>query len=99
MRRVIEPKDHESVLTQWRGTHAKIWIYHISRKRLAINLSKEGEQEALFIIGIACERISGPFRWDQADVRILTEAPNQWGDVRRRIADAGRVLIFSVLTS
>ena len=100
MREIIEPKDHESVLAQWSGAYAKIWIFHISRKRLAINLSRKDGQEALFIVGIACERISGPFRWDEADIAIITEPPNQWGEVRRRIVDkqAGFELVCSDVT-
>ena len=87
MRTIIEPKDHESVLAQWRGTHAKIWIFHVSRNRMAIDVSRKGECDALYIVAVGCERISGPFRWDQADIKIITEAPNQWGEVRRRIVD------------
>lgn len=100
MKTIIAPKDQESVLTEWRGAKAAIWAFHISRKRMAIILDREGDQEALYIVGLACEHLSGPFRWDQANITITTEPPNQWGEVRRRITDkqAGFELVCSDVT-
>jgi hypothetical protein len=65
---------------------------------MAIILERKGElHEFLYIVGIACEYLSGPFRWDQANITIITEPPNQWGEVRRHIADkqAGFELVCS----
>ena len=97
MKTIIEPKNHESVLAQWHGAEAKIWLFHVSHNRAAISLYRKGEQEAIYVIGVACERMSGPFCWNQAMVAIVTEPPNQWGEVRRRIVDswAGFELICS----
>jgi hypothetical protein len=88
MKTIIQPEDYESVLALWRGARARIWIFHISRKRMAIKLSKQDLHEALYVIAIACERFAGPFRWDQANITIVTEPPNQWGEVRHRVVDA-----------
>ena len=88
MKTIIDLKDQESVLTEWRGAKAAIWAFHISHGRMAIVFERKGElHEFLYIIGIACEHLSGPFRWDQASITIITEPPNQWGEVRRRIID------------
>ena len=97
MKTVIESKDHESVLAEWRGTQAKIWAFHPSRKRMAISLSRGSENEALYVVGIACEHLAGPFRWDHADISIVADPPNQWGEVRRHVVDkqAGFDLVCS----
>jgi hypothetical protein len=88
MKAIIDPKDQESVLMDWRGAKAAIWAFHISHKRMAIILERKGDlHEFLYIVCRTCEHLSGPFRWDQADITIITEPPNQWGEVRRRITD------------
>ena len=87
MKTIIEPKNHESMLAQWHGAQAKMWLFHVSHNRTAICLYRKGEQEAIYVIAVACERISGPFCWKQAEVTVITEEPNQWGELRRRIVD------------
>jgi hypothetical protein len=101
MKIIIDLKDQESVLTEWRGAKAALWAFHISHKRMAMILERKGElHEFLYIVGSACEHLAGPFRWDQANITIITEPPNQWGEVRRRIMDkqAGFELICSDVT-
>jgi hypothetical protein len=97
MKTVIDPKTHESVLAKWRGAQAKIWLFHVSLSRMVLNLSRKDEQEALYLVAVGCERISGPFHWEPAEVSILTEPPNQRGEVYRRILDkqAGFELLCS----
>jgi len=88
MKTIIEPKKHELVLAQWQGAQAKVWLFHVSHNRMAISLYRKGEHDAIYVIAVACERISGPFCWNQAKVIITDEPPNQWGEVRRRIVDS-----------
>jgi hypothetical protein len=87
MKTIIDPTNHELVLAQWANTDAKIWVFHVSLKRMAIVLTRNGEPEVLYIVAVGCEHISGPFSWKQANVSIITDAPNQWGEVYRRIID------------
>ena len=63
---------------------------------MVLNLSRKDEQEALYLVAVGCERISGPFHWEPAEVSILTEPPNQ-REVYRRILDkqAGFELLCS----
>jgi hypothetical protein len=90
MRKLIDEKDYDSVLAQFRGAQAAIWSFHVSHRRLAICLQREGDWEAdeLFLVPVSCERICGPFYWDYADIEILYEAPNKWGERNARIVDA-----------
>jgi hypothetical protein len=88
MKEYIDITEQESVLAQWRGARAKIWMFHVTHNRMAINICRKGEQEAIYIVAVGCERLSGPFHWDQANITINTDAPNQWGEVRRQVVDA-----------
>jgi hypothetical protein len=87
MKRYIRQEEQEAVLAQWCGTRAKIWLFHVSHNRMAIHLVRKGEREGIYIIAVGCERFVGPFSWDQANIIVVTEPPNQWGEVRRRIMD------------
>jgi|SoiMethySBSTD1v2_1073268.scaffolds.fasta_scaffold2679575_1 hypothetical protein len=97
MKTLIDPQKHESILTEWRGAQAKIWIFHVSHNRLALCLFRTGEHEVIYIVAIGCEHISGPFSWKEADVEIITDPPNQWGEIRYRVVDkkAGFELLCS----
>ena len=79
MKTVIDPKTHESALAKRSGAKAKIWLFHVSLNRMVLNVSRKDEQEALYLVAVRCERISGPFHWEPAEVSILTEPPNHGG--------------------
>ena len=87
MKTMIDPKAQESVLSEWRGAQAKIWVFHVTHSRLAISLYRDGHAEAIYIVAIACERMSGPFSWKDADVKIIAEPPDQWGEIHHRVVD------------
>ena|ERR1700761_6765958 len=74
VKRQINASEYEAVLTSWRGTNAKIWTYHLSLKRMALCLNRSGDTEVLYVIVKGCEHISGPFRWNQADIKIVNDA-------------------------
>ena len=97
MKTLVDPKNHESLLAQWGGAEAKIWMFHVTHNRMALTLYRKDQSEAVYIVGVACKHISGPFSWNQANVSIVTETPNQWGEVHRRIIDkkAGFELLCS----
>jgi|SRR5262249_10617550 len=97
MKTLIDPQKHESILAEWRGAQAKIWVFHITHNRLALSLFRNGEQEAIYIVAIGCEHISGRFSWKEADVEIIAEPPTQWGEIRHRVVDkkAGFELLCS----
>lgn len=87
MKTLIDPKHHDSILAQWSGSEAKVWIFHVTHNRMAIMLSRTGQQEAVYVVALGCERLSGPFSWKEANLSIVTEPPNQWEEVRRHILD------------
>jgi hypothetical protein len=99
MSTIIEPVNHELMLLQWRGAQADVCLFHITFRRLGIMLSRVREREALYVLGVSCKQISGPFSWGQADLSIMHEPANQSGEVFRRIIDtqAGfQLLCFDV---
>jgi hypothetical protein len=100
MTTLIPPDERESVLAQWRGADAAVWMFHISLSRMAIHLYRKGQHESLYIVAVGCERICGPIRWEPADIAIVTEQPDKYGAVRRRLVDsrAGFELLCSDVT-
>lgn len=100
MNMIIEPGNHDLVLAEWRGALAHIWLFHISLRRMGIMLSRIGGREALYVCGASCKQISGPFSWEQANLSVIVETPNAWGEVVRRIVDrqAGFELLCSDVT-
>lgn len=97
MKTIVNPKEQNALLAQWRGAEVSIWAYHIGRGRMAIRLSLPHHREFLYIVAIASERISGPLRWNNADIAVSAEPPNEWGEVHRCIVDknAGFELVCS----
>jgi hypothetical protein len=87
MKTIVSPNEHDTILAQWRGAEARILAFHISHKRMAICLSKPDEREFLYIVAVSSEHISGPFCWNHADVSVVSEPPNKWGEVIRRVVD------------
>ena len=87
MKTLIDPKNYESILAEWRGAQAKIWIFHVTHNRLAISLSRKGELEAIYIVAVGCEHISGPFCWESAEIDIIAEPADQWGETHHRVVD------------
>jgi hypothetical protein len=50
MKTVINQRDFKSILEQYSGAYAQIWLFHITHKRLALRLSKPNEAQVIYII-------------------------------------------------
>jgi hypothetical protein len=86
METIVDPKVLNSILNQWLGANAKIWLFHATHSRLAINLFRSGEQEAIYIMVVGCERIRGPFSWKKAAISVAVEQ-DEHGQVRHHVVD------------
>ena len=100
MKTLTAPSEQESELVKWSGAHAKVWLFHVTHNRMVICLFRKGEHESLYIVAVGCEHIAGPLQWDPVLITLVTEQPNSWGEVRRRIVDrqAGFELLCSDVT-
>jgi hypothetical protein len=68
VRTVVRVEDQQpSVLAQWQGARAEIWIFDLTFRRLALLLTKAEVNDILYVTGIGCRYITGPFRWDKLD--------------------------------
>jgi hypothetical protein len=74
MKTVIDPSQYNAMLAKWRGASARIWIFDVSLTRLGIRLSKLDEPEVLYIVGVSCEHIVGPFSWQESEVSIAVKS-------------------------
>lgn len=70
MRTVVRVQDHPSVLAQWQGARAEIWIFDLTFRRLALLLTKAEIDDILYVVGFGCRHITGPFRWDDAKLSV-----------------------------
>jgi len=87
MKTVIRPEFESGVLKEWRGAHAKVWMFHVTHNRLALRLDRTGSDEALYIVAIGCELITGPFSWKNANICLVSVNSTESGEYRSRIFD------------
>ena len=80
-------EDVEDALRRWRGGEAKVWLYHISMRRLAVRIQSPAEPEALYIVVIGCEHICGPFVWHDANPSVADERDPATGQNVCRVTD------------
>jgi hypothetical protein len=77
METIVDLQAQNSILNEWRGANAKIWLFHVTHKRLALHLFRTDEHEAIYIVAVSCEKIAGPFSWKNADISIAVEQDSQ----------------------
>jgi hypothetical protein len=92
VRIAVNPDEHSSMLAQWQGAQAEIWIFDLTFRRLALLLRKPGADDILYVVGIGCRHITGPFRWDNAHLSIApsdTRRSDVTGEPLIRLFDQG----------
>lgn len=87
MKTIVAQEERDGTLSQWRGAHAKIWLFHVTHNRMALALHRRDEAQSLYIVAVGCTRISGPFSWSNADVSVILEPTGRAGESRCRIVD------------
>lgn len=100
MKNVIKLELQESQLARWSGADAKLWMYHVTHKRLALMLSKFDEPEVLYIVAVGCAYITGPFSWKKANISIIDNSNPSVGEPIHYVLDeqAGFKLSCSSVT-
>jgi hypothetical protein len=89
MKSVIPTTDHERHLGLYQGGTAKVWMYHVSLRRLALRVQLNEESRVLYIVCLGCAHIHGPFVWNNASLSVShsVDAKSQQGVVE--VADNG----------
>lgn len=87
MKSITDLETRNQLLASWRGTHAKIWLFHVTHMKLALCLSRRKEREAIYVIATGCRGIRGPFSWESADISITREGSDQHKASRYIVAD------------
>jgi len=89
----IDDANRCDVLRTWNGAEAILSMYHSSHRRLAIMLSRPGDQSVLFAVAVGSQTISGPVAWHNAQLEIeRTDS----GEVLRDAANSFQVQCSSV---
>ncbi len=86
MTTIIPPDRHDQTLIDWRGSTAKIWLYHVSLKRLVIQVYRSSLKETLYVLAMGCTRITGPFSWSPSEL-IIQRVSHMDGTAEVVIAD------------
>jgi len=76
MKTIVDETRRDLELRGWSGADAQIWMYHASLRRLALLLSRPQFNEMLYVIGVGCRRMTGPFSWHHATVSVSISAPS-----------------------
>ncbi|NTX00188.1 hypothetical protein HUA74_32785 [Myxococcus sp. CA051A] len=71
MKTIIQPEDWETALSQWRGGEVVVWMYHAGHRLMAIRLSHSEMSEDLYVVGVGCQQIQGPFAWGPSALMVL----------------------------
>ena len=100
MKVIIAPENCDQALRRWQGGVAKMWLYHISLKRLALRIERPTEAEVLYVVGSGCTHIHGPFVWNNANIAISNHRDPVTGENICQVTDAfaGFELFCSTVT-
>ena len=69
MKNIIDIDDFDAVLNQYRGAYTQIWLFNVSLKRIVLRLTN-GNNNALYIVGITCRHIVSSFSWKSSNITI-----------------------------
>jgi hypothetical protein len=76
IRTCTEIADQNSLLAEWRGAKAEVWIFHLTFRRLAVLLRLPEKSEVLYVVGLGCRHINGPFSWQNAKLSVSVVTPS-----------------------
>lgn len=88
MKTFTEPAEVKKLLEDWRGADAKVWLFHVTHKRLAVRFTHPDRLNVLYVVGNGCERMSGPFSWKRVSVHYQSNTEHETGSETCRISDA-----------
>ena len=86
LRSSAEITDQNSILTEWYGAEAEVWIFHLTFRRLAFLLRLPEKSEVLYVGCLGCRHINGAFRWSNAKLAISDSAQTS-GEGYKRVYD------------
>ena len=50
-------------ISAWQADTAKLWLYHVSLKRVVVALLRAGSSQVAYVMGVGCVSLSGPTSW------------------------------------
>ena len=96
MKVITDIEEANSLLKEYVGSTAQICMFSTSLRRLAIRLLVATSEEVVYIVGIGCKHIEGPFDWKNACL-TLSAVQNSNGNLSTKIVDAD--VGFKLITS
>ena len=97
MRLITDINKANQLLQSYTGAEFKIFVFSVTHNKLAIRLILKGIKDVVYVVGINCERINGPFSYEGAVLYIEQFADEKTGDRITKIFDKSS--IFELVTS
>jgi len=94
---ITEVNDANKVLSSYKGSTFQIVLYSESLRRIAVRLFSTESNEIIYLIGVGCERINGPFHFLNANLSINVNVDKHTNDKVTIISD--KVAGFELITS
>ena len=96
MRLITDINKANHLLQSYVGAKFKIFVFSVSHLKLAILLSLKGIRDVVYVVGLNCERINGPFSYEGADLYIEEFTDEITGDRKTKISDKSS--LFELVT-
>ncbi|MDR3010979.1 MAG: hypothetical protein LBV59_23835 [Sphingobacterium sp.] len=84
---ITEIRDINYMLQKYKGANLQLAFYSESLSKLAIRLYSMNQKKVIYIIGIGCEKICGPFRLSNIDLSINDVVNSELGANLIRVFD------------
>ncbi|MCK6524640.1 hypothetical protein L6R49_24805 [Myxococcota bacterium] len=89
MKFIVPTTDHERHLRLFQGGTVKVWMFHVSLRRLALRVQLNDEPRALYIVCPGCVHIHVPFVWREASLSVSNSVDEETQQGVVEVADHG----------
>ena len=97
MRLITDMNKANDLLQSYAGAKFKIFVFSVTHMKLGIRLTLPNFDEVVYVTGVSCERMNGPFSYEGADLYIEEFTDEITGDRKTKISDKSS--IFELVTS
>jgi len=88
MNTITDINEANALLAQYNGAEAQVWRFHVTHKRLLLRLSLPSIEKVVYLVGVSCENINGPFSWKNAHIGIARKVDKKFSETITKITDA-----------
>lgn len=87
MKIISDLKEANALLQLYSGATLQVYLFTGSLKRLILKLILPENSEVVYLIGVGCDRISGKFNWNNANLSITIYVSKETNETLTKIVD------------